>query len=217
MSSEADRFGPQETTFSSPYEAKPEETRQGSGCMKFLVIGGILMVLSCAGCCVGGILLAINGVVQDPDKIERMADEMIAWEFNQDLTGRLGLDYFIGSMVALSEPDEGIVIMMQSRFIPDEQAAEDLNLRIRENMEFGADDEREVTDVIEGGERTISIRGRDVTLQFDKTRGRKTEKIYWEIAGIVPGESGPVILFMQMLDEAWNDEAIEERLRSIGQ
>ncbi len=183
--------------------------------MKYFLVGSLIGLLACGGCCVGTVVFLINGFVSDAEQIGQLADQMVDWEFNDELSGEFGLNYFLLSVVGLADPDKGMVILMQSRLITDDQSASEVRKSIRRQMEFGSNDDREQTDVIEGGERTIEIRGQQVPLMFNKTRGRESGKIFWEIAGVIPGKPWPVVLFMELRDDAYSDDVIEQRLRSI--
>ncbi len=214
MSNDVDQYGKTEKPFSSPYEAKPEPPRR-SGCMKYFVIASIFGLLAVVACCVGGVIFIINGFVTDPDEIEQLAREMVDWEFNDELDGAFGIDNFVITVAGLSERDRGMIILMQSRFIADSESADEVRSSIREQMEIGSDENREKTDIVESEERSIDIRGESVDVTFNKTKGRRTDRIYWEVAAIIPGEPYPVVIFMQLHDDAYNGDVIEQRLRDI--
>ena len=77
------------------------------------------------------------------------------------------------------------------------------------------EDMLENTTVLEEGSREVTVRGETVRLQFNKTQGTESGKIYWEVLGIVQGNENPTFVMLKLLEEAFPEEEIIRRFENI--
>ncbi|MGI9517716.1 MAG: hypothetical protein ACR2NP_11765, partial [Pirellulaceae bacterium] len=68
---------------------------------------------------------------------------------------------------------------------------------------------------VEAGERDIVIKGDSVNFRFDKTQGRDSGEIYWEVLGVVPGTDNPTFVMLKLRDTAFPEDEIVRRLEAI--
>ncbi|MGI9516076.1 MAG: hypothetical protein ACR2NP_03435 [Pirellulaceae bacterium] len=159
------------------------------------------------GCCIGSFIWVQQSAITDSACVQEMANQIIDWDFNDELDGQFGLSVFgFTRITTLADPDKGYLMVVESRFFD----AESMAGRFR--AETG---DAEETEVIEAGQREVEIKGQSVNLRFDKTRGKKSGNEYWEVVGIVPGTENSAVVMLKVLAEVYSEGDVLERFRSI--
>jgi hypothetical protein len=199
--------------YQAPYDT-PGERRGMSGCAKAFLILGALGIAALLACCVGGWFYMRSAIVTDATEVRSVADDIVDWDFNGELEGRFAARFFFARVAILGERDKGIVMVVDSQFAD----ARDMGRRMDEQFEgqMQTDDElTEETEVIEEGSREVTIKGETVQLQFNKTQGVDSGKIYWEVVGVVPGTEHSAFVFVKVLEETYSEEEVLRRFEGI--
>ena len=200
--------------FSSPYNGQPEREK-GSGCLKIVLITGLLGVVALIGCCVAGGFYIKSSIISDPTDLEQLSRDLIDWEFNDELSTAFGLDTFVFQMVLKADPDKGAIMMVQPGSFTGLKVGQRIDAAQQREIQFGGDNESEETVLIERGERTVEVGDYTVILEFNRTESVQSKRKFWEVCGVFPGKRGPVVGLIQLRESAYSDKAIEERIRAI--
>lgn len=196
-----------------PYQQSAPR-KQRSGCLKIFVITAIICTLLGVACCVFAGWYVTNSTVTDPGQLATMSDELIEWDFNDEIPPVFGIDVYFFKMVVQSDPSNGMIMVIQLR-LADLGVGTPISIDEGSAVDFSAKDEREETELVEDGDKNIIVGDETVVLDFNKTRGRQSGIVYWEIAGVVPGKAMPVLVFMQLNESRYSEALIEQRVRGL--
>ena len=148
-----------------------------------------------------------QSAITESADVQRLANQIVDWQFNQELDGQFGLSVFgFARITTLADPDKGYLMIVDSRFLD----AETMAARFR--PETG---DAEETEILEEGDREVEITGQTVQLRFDRTRGKRSGKDYWEVVGIVPGTEHSVVVMLKVLADVYSEEEVLARFRNI--
>lgn len=200
--------------YQAPYDS-PGERRGMSGCTKaFLIIGG-LGIAACLACCVGGWFYIRSAVVTDPAEVKQMADQIVDWEFNEELNGKFGMNMIVARVAVMGDPAVGMMLLVDSKYADPEDMSKEIEGQFE--TEFNSDDNSfmEETDVIERGDRDIEIQGQTYNIQFNKSRGKTSGKEYWQVLAVIPGKAHPAFIMLEVLAENYDEEEIIRRFESL--
>ncbi len=207
-------YGSGDDPFASPYYGRPEK-QKGSGCFKVVLITCLVGLVALVGCCIGGGFYIKNSFITEPADLEQLSRDLIDWEFNNEIATAFGVDTFILQMVLKTDPEKGVIIMMQPGSFAGLTVGQRIDGAQQREIQFGGDSETEKTVVLERGERTIDVGEHKLVLEFNQTEGVRSKRKFWEVSGVFPGKNGAVIGLIQVRESAYSDVDIENRIRAI--
>lgn len=199
--------------YQAPYDTPPEQKK--SGCLKAFIILTIVGVVAMLSCCIGGAFYIRGGIVADPVKAREIANQIIDWDFNEEIEVKAAVNYFFARAAFLIDPSKGFVMIADSKYVEAKDVGRQMDTQLRSQANVGEGDIVEETELIEKGEEIIDVKGEAITFSFNHTRGAKTEKDYWEVMGIVPGKENPTFVLLKLLQSAYDKDAIIDRLKGI--
>ena len=198
-----------------PYDT-PAERKGMSGCAKAALIIGGLGVVSLLVCCVGGFFYFRSAVVTDPVKVNEIAKKIITWDFNDELEGQFGVDMFFARMALKMDPTKGMFMVADSRFADAEDAQAQFEQQIEGQLSGDQNSElSEKTTLVEKKEHELAIKGKTIKFVLNKTVGEDSQQEYWEVTSLVPGNDHTTFLLIKVLNSAYSEQDIVDRLQSI--
>jgi hypothetical protein len=214
----ADPFTDPGDPYSSPYAkaAKDLDRKGGFGCSHYVVIAISVIAVLLIAAFGFAFFYVWRSVLQSPAEQERLAADLVNWEFNQQLPTLFAYDAFFGRTVVKGDEGKGYMILVHPGiFFSDLKVGSKLNDQQKLEIDFGDQPEAETTILVQTGERVIQLEPYELNLTFNKTRGTTSGSVYWEVTGVFPGKYGPCIGALRLRESVWSDDEIEQIIRKI--
>lgn len=180
------------------------------------VFGGFAVI-----CCGVGIWVVSNtagSIKEKPEDVIAVTKEIADIEIPEDrFQPEAGLDldwWFMQMKMAMYTPtdSQGMLMLMEMNVSggnPEDQKREMRQAMRQQN--FG----EQQLDINKSESRTFNIRGEEASFQFAEAEDPQTGTAYRQVSGVFPGKSGTAFLQIQIEEEAYDEEAVVEMIKSI--
>ena len=198
-----------------------------SGGAKLLIIlgvGGGILVLLCCGGAIGTMVYMGTSMVSDkPDVVVAKTDEIIQIEIPDQLEPKMSFDFkvpFSGQRVMLwtvylDEETQSVLILFAMQNASASGDPEEMRRAMDQQLSQQGMGGQEEIRIEESYTKDVEIRGEKATFTISKGVGEDSGKPRIQVMGVFKGETGAVILMLNVDAEKYTEEEVIEMLDSI--
>jgi hypothetical protein len=197
--------------------------QQKSGCgLKWLVLLGILFgggALVCCGACGFLGFTFVPKVVQTPADVTALTQEIVDVKVPADFqpVNGMKLDNFamaIRGATYRQQQGRGHLQFLEVAVKFGDPAANEAQFK-QQFRQSQNGQELKVLKIDQSEVREFPVRGQPVSFRFEEGSDVSSATKYRQVSGEFPGKNGPASLTLQVEEDAWNEEAVVEMLKSM--
>ncbi len=210
---------------SSEVTQPPPKTGMSGGAKLLIIlgVGGGILVLLCCGGGIGMMVYMGTSMISDkPDVVVAKTDEIIQIEIPDGLEPKMSFDVKfpiygrIMLLVAYADEESSSFLAL---FTLEKASASQNQEQMRRQMDQqlrqqGMGGQEEIT-IEESYTKDVEIRGETATFTISKGVGEDSGKPRIQVVGVFQGETGAVILMVNVDAEKYTEEQIVEMIESI--
>ncbi|OYW24519.1 MAG: hypothetical protein B7Z55_01940 [Planctomycetales bacterium 12-60-4] len=202
-----------------PADIRP--VKKEGGCWKWVLIFGavgFVCVLLCCG--VGGFMMyrMAPKVVNQPADVAAMAQEISDIDIPETFVGKAGINMNLGFMsmkMCMFEHTEGQGVLQLMEMQVKIGDPKDGEAQLRQQMRQQGNAEIRGLNIEKSETREYEIRGEKASFTFAEGKDIDNGTPYREVKGSFRGKTGVAVLQLQLQEEAWDEEEIEQLVESI--
>lgn len=205
-----------------PQDVRPMQPAQGSGCLKWILILGVLGTLCSVVCCgvLGYFFYSYRPTIANqPAEVAAIAQEITEIAIPESLEGTGGMEWNMMGLMEMrmcvfrqKEGRGGMQLMQMELKVGDPKDSEE---QIKQQMRKQGHDEMKALNIEKSETKEYEIRGEKAQFTFSEGKDVATSTDYKEVRGQFKAKAGQAILHLQLEAEAWDDDEVNAMIESI--
>ncbi|HUQ69915.1 MAG TPA: hypothetical protein VM165_10350 [Planctomycetaceae bacterium] len=202
------------------FDAQPAPVKQGSGCLKWVLIFGAIGGVCVLGCCGAMAWFGYQfkpTIVQTSPEVRAMAAEIANFDIPEDFQGKMGMkmdNSFMSMRMCQFEHQTGrgqMQLMEMKVKVGDPKEQEQ---QLKQQMQQQGAAEMKTLNIVKSETREITIHGQPAQFTFAEGQDASTSTTYHDVQGQFTGKNGIAKLHLQVEDEVWDEEAVMQMLEA---